>query len=336
MSPETSYEPSPWTPVADQVALYEATDGKEGGTLEGKPVVILSTRAARPVRCASPRHAGGARWPLRRGGVDGRRAAAPRLVPQPRGRPPVTLQDGADVMELRAHTADEAERAEWWPRRRRGVAGVRRLPDEDRPADPGRHPRAGLGVSSRWGISVPPPRGPWGGSRPGVAAGPEARRAVVVATAPGPPRAPWRGSRWPTWAPSRWTARPEHVRLEGRVRVARRAFPRHGPLDEQHGPIGDGEHAVDLLLDDQERASLPVDGDEPVVDLVDDDRRQAEGELVHDEQLGGTASTLANDRIRCCPPDSVPPCWRRRSARTGNASRRAPTPRASPCGRPGG
>ncbi len=38
------YEPSPWKFVADQVALYEATAGVEGGTLQGKPVVILTTR----------------------------------------------------------------------------------------------------------------------------------------------------------------------------------------------------------------------------------------------------------------------------------------------------
>jgi hypothetical protein len=29
--------------VHEQVALYEATDGREGGTLEGRPVVILTT-----------------------------------------------------------------------------------------------------------------------------------------------------------------------------------------------------------------------------------------------------------------------------------------------------
>jgi F420H(2)-dependent quinone reductase len=28
------------------LALYEATDGREGGTLEGRPVVILSTIGA--------------------------------------------------------------------------------------------------------------------------------------------------------------------------------------------------------------------------------------------------------------------------------------------------
>ncbi len=117
MSPETSYEPSPWTPVADQVALYEATDGKEGGTLEGKPVVILSTRG---------RKTGALRKsPLMRVEHDGRYVVVASMGGAPQhpvwylnleADPRVTLQDGADVMELRAHTADEAERAEWWPR----------------------------------------------------------------------------------------------------------------------------------------------------------------------------------------------------------------------------
>ena len=41
---EGSYEPSPWLPIADQVELYEQTDGREGADLEGKPCVILWTR----------------------------------------------------------------------------------------------------------------------------------------------------------------------------------------------------------------------------------------------------------------------------------------------------
>ena len=90
---------------------------------------------------------------------------------------------------------------------------------------------------------------------------------------------------------------------------------------EHHRPIGDGEGPVDLLLDHQRAPACPVDAARPVVDVVDDDRRQPERELVDDEQgLGGTASTWASDSIRCWPPDSVPPSWRRRSARTGKAA----------------
>ncbi|MGA9493370.1 MAG: nitroreductase family deazaflavin-dependent oxidoreductase [Mycobacterium sp.] len=42
-----TYVPSPSEGVADQVARYEASDGTDGGTLEGRPVVILTTVGAR-------------------------------------------------------------------------------------------------------------------------------------------------------------------------------------------------------------------------------------------------------------------------------------------------
>lgn len=45
--PEAEYEANPREWVRRQVELYEATDGVEGGTLEGKPVVILTHRGAR-------------------------------------------------------------------------------------------------------------------------------------------------------------------------------------------------------------------------------------------------------------------------------------------------
>ncbi|MDT7683433.1 MAG: hypothetical protein QOG57_3743, partial [Pseudonocardiales bacterium] len=40
------YAPSSSEPVREQVALYEATGGEEGGTLEGRPVVILTMTGA--------------------------------------------------------------------------------------------------------------------------------------------------------------------------------------------------------------------------------------------------------------------------------------------------
>jgi deazaflavin-dependent oxidoreductase (nitroreductase family) len=42
-----TYRPSPADWVADQVARYEATDGADGGTLEGRPVIIMTTTGAR-------------------------------------------------------------------------------------------------------------------------------------------------------------------------------------------------------------------------------------------------------------------------------------------------
>jgi F420H(2)-dependent quinone reductase len=117
MALEGTYEPSPWSPVADQVALYESTDGKEGDTLEGKPVVILTTKG---------RKSGGVRKsPLMRVEHDGRYVVVASMGGAPQNPvwylnlladPHVTLQDGAKVMDLRARTALPEERALWWPR----------------------------------------------------------------------------------------------------------------------------------------------------------------------------------------------------------------------------
>ncbi|MBO0518183.1 nitroreductase/quinone reductase family protein, partial [Streptomyces beijiangensis] len=41
------YEPSPTQWVRDQVELYESSGGAEGTTLQGRPVVLLTTRGAR-------------------------------------------------------------------------------------------------------------------------------------------------------------------------------------------------------------------------------------------------------------------------------------------------
>ena len=117
MSREGAYEPSAWSPVADQVAQYESTDGKEGGTLEGKPVVILTTRG---------RRSGALRkTPLMRVEHDGRYIVVASMGGAPQNPawylnvmadPQVTLQDGAKVMELRARTANAEERNVWWTR----------------------------------------------------------------------------------------------------------------------------------------------------------------------------------------------------------------------------
>lgn len=42
-----TYVPSASEQVAEQVARYEASNGADGGTLEGRPVVILTTTGAR-------------------------------------------------------------------------------------------------------------------------------------------------------------------------------------------------------------------------------------------------------------------------------------------------
>ena len=117
MALEGTYEPSAWPPIAEQVALYESTDGREGDTLEGKPVIILTTRG---------RKSGAIRkTPLMRVEHDGRYVVVASMGGAPQhpvwylnlvANPEVTLQDGANVMHLRAHTATPEERELWWPR----------------------------------------------------------------------------------------------------------------------------------------------------------------------------------------------------------------------------
>jgi deazaflavin-dependent oxidoreductase (nitroreductase family) len=117
MTGTDDYRPSPWEPVADQVRQYEATGGREGGTLEGKPVVILTTRG---------RRTGAVRkTPLMRVEHDGRYAVVASMGGAPThpvwylnllAHPEVTLQDGDTVLALRARTASPEERRQWWPR----------------------------------------------------------------------------------------------------------------------------------------------------------------------------------------------------------------------------
>ncbi len=42
-----TYMPSPTERIRDHVARYEASDGADGGTMEGRPVVILTTIGGR-------------------------------------------------------------------------------------------------------------------------------------------------------------------------------------------------------------------------------------------------------------------------------------------------
>lgn len=112
---EGEYEPSPWEPIATQVAQYEATGGREGGELEGAPVVILTTRG---------RHSGKLRkTPLMRVERDGRYAVIASMGGAPDhpvwfhnlvADPLVTLQDGEHVADYHARVAQGDEKAQWW------------------------------------------------------------------------------------------------------------------------------------------------------------------------------------------------------------------------------
>jgi deazaflavin-dependent oxidoreductase (nitroreductase family) len=110
-----TYEPSAWKPIADQVELYERTEGREGAELQGKPCIILWTKG---------RHSGNVRkTPLMRvregeryavvasmGGAPNHPVWYLNLVADPR----VSLQDGPELRDYLARVTTGAEKAEWW------------------------------------------------------------------------------------------------------------------------------------------------------------------------------------------------------------------------------
>ena len=109
------YEASPNQQIRDQVALYEATDGREGGTLEGKPVVILTTVGA---RSGSIRKNPVMR--IKENNVYVAVASNAGAVTHPAwyrnvvNHPDISLQDGATVHLVRAREVHGEEKARWW------------------------------------------------------------------------------------------------------------------------------------------------------------------------------------------------------------------------------
>jgi deazaflavin-dependent oxidoreductase (nitroreductase family) len=109
------YAPSPSERVRDQVARYEATDGREGGTLEGRPVVILTTTGAKTGKIR--------KTPLIRIEQDGVYAVVASAGGAPDhpawyrnvvADPVVRLQDHEKIHLVRAREVHGEEKARWW------------------------------------------------------------------------------------------------------------------------------------------------------------------------------------------------------------------------------
>ena len=112
---DAEYVPSPWEPIADQVALFEATDGREGNEFMGGPCVILTSIGAKTGTLR--------KTPLIRVEKDGRYVVIgsmggapshPNWVHNLRANPRCRIQDGAVVHELTARELDGDEKAQWW------------------------------------------------------------------------------------------------------------------------------------------------------------------------------------------------------------------------------
>ena len=115
MTFEGDYEPSPWGPVADQVALYERTGGREGAEFMGGPCVILTTVGARTGKVRkSPliRVTDGERYVVV--GSLGGAPTHPQWVHNLRAVPCARLQDGPIVGEYTVREVEGDEKATWW------------------------------------------------------------------------------------------------------------------------------------------------------------------------------------------------------------------------------
>jgi deazaflavin-dependent oxidoreductase (nitroreductase family) len=109
------YEPSPVPRIREQVALYEATDGAEGNTLEDRPVVILTTVGAKSGKVRKN--------PIMRVVDNGIYVAIASAAGAPKNpswygnliaHPDVLIQDGDAVLHLRAREVFGAEKQHWW------------------------------------------------------------------------------------------------------------------------------------------------------------------------------------------------------------------------------
>jgi len=114
---EGDYEPSTSERSRKQVELYESSGGTQGTTLNGLPVVIVTSRGAKSGKLR--------KTPLMRVEHDGAYAAVgsqggapthPFWVHNLMAEQQVELQDGPLRRDMRARLAEGDERREWWDR----------------------------------------------------------------------------------------------------------------------------------------------------------------------------------------------------------------------------
>jgi deazaflavin-dependent oxidoreductase (nitroreductase family) len=114
---EGEYEPSPNSWVREQVELYEGSNGSEGTTMRGVPVIIVTTRGVksgklRKVPLIRVEHEGVYLAVASKGGAPQHPTWYFNLVADPH----VEVRDGATVRDARARELTGEERAAWWQR----------------------------------------------------------------------------------------------------------------------------------------------------------------------------------------------------------------------------
>lgn len=109
------YEPSPSDRARKQVEQYENSGGTNGTTMQGMPVVILTTKGAKSGKLR--------KTPLMRVADDGEYAVVASLGGAPKhpvwyfnlkANPEVELQDGPSKQDMVAREVTGEEKARWW------------------------------------------------------------------------------------------------------------------------------------------------------------------------------------------------------------------------------
>lgn len=114
---EGEYEPSPWEPIAEQVARFESTDGAEGAEFMGGPCIILTTKGAKSGKIRKTpliRVTDGTRYAVV--GSMGGAPTSPQWVHNLEANPIAELQDGPNRWDYDVHLAEGDEKTEWWNR----------------------------------------------------------------------------------------------------------------------------------------------------------------------------------------------------------------------------
>jgi F420H(2)-dependent quinone reductase len=111
------YEPSPEQWVRDQVEAYEASGGTEATTLQGVPVVVVTSVGAKSGKLRKNpvmrvEHEGRYALVASKGGTPENPTWYHNLV----AHPTVELQDGPDRREYTVRVAEGDERETWWER----------------------------------------------------------------------------------------------------------------------------------------------------------------------------------------------------------------------------
>ena len=114
---EGQYLPSTSDWARKQAELIESSGGTQGTDLNGRPVIVLSTRGARTgaVRKTAlmrVEHEGSYAVVASKGGAPSHPQWYFNLI----AHPEVELQDGHEKHDFLAHEATGAEREEWWAR----------------------------------------------------------------------------------------------------------------------------------------------------------------------------------------------------------------------------